>query len=86
MSNPGPSNAISSKQLTPEATNALWRSYPADIGGHNVITTPAKNLSDRLSALSEILFSDEIDLRIVDIRSDNGKYSDLREREDEDPC
>ena len=75
MSNPGHSNPITLNQLTPQAINVPWRDYPAGIGGHNAITTPGKTLSDRLSGLSEILFSDEIDLRIIDIRSNNGKYS-----------
>ena len=73
MSNPGPGISISLHHLTPQATDGSWRDYPAGIGGHNAITTPGKSLSNRLSGLSEILFSDEIDLRIVDIRSDNGK-------------
>ena len=50
-----------------------WRDYPAGIDGHNSITTACKALSDCLSGLGEFLFSDEIDLRVVDIRSDNGR-------------
>lgn len=73
MSNRGPSNSIPLNQLTPQATDLPWREYPAGIGGHNAITTPGKSLSNRLSGLSESLFSGEIDLRIIDIRSDNGK-------------
>lgn len=75
MSNPGHSNATPLNQPTPQAEDPPWRDYPAGIGGHNAITTPGKTLSDRLSGLSEMLFSDEIDLRIVDIRSNNGKHS-----------
>lgn len=74
MSNPGHGNAIPLNQLTPRATDGAWRTYPAGIGGHNAITTAGKSLSDRLSGLSKVLFSDEIDLRIVDVRSDNGTY------------
>lgn len=77
MSNPGHGNAIPLSQLAPQATDPTWRDYPAGIGGHNAIATPAKSLSDRLSDLSETLFSDEIDLCILDIRSDNGEYSSL---------
>ena len=73
MSTRGPSGSIPLNQLTPQATDRPWREYPAGVGGHNAITTPGKSLSNRLSGLGEILFSDEIDLRIVDIRSDNGK-------------
>lgn len=73
MSNRGPSSSIPLNQLTPHSTDRPWREYPAGIGGHNAITTPGKILSNRLSGLSEILFSDEIDIRIIDIRSDNGK-------------
>lgn len=75
MSNSQPSNTIPLNELTPQAANPPWCDYPAGIGGHNAITTPGKSLSYRLTGLSEILFSDEIDLRIVDIRSDNGKHS-----------
>lgn len=71
MSIPHHSNTIPLNQLTPRATDLRWRDYPAGIGGHNAITTPGKSLSDRLSGLSEILFSDDIDLRIIDIRSNN---------------
>ena len=73
MSNPRPGNSIPLNHLTPQATDGPWRDYPAGIGGHNAITTAGTSLSNRLSGLSEILFSDEIDFRIVDIRSDNGK-------------
>ena len=68
------SDAIPLNPLTPQATDVSWRDYPASIGGHNAITTAGKSLSDRLSGLSDVLFSDEIDLRIIDIWSDNGKY------------
>ena len=61
-------------RLTPQQTEVpSWRAYPAGIDGHNAITTSGKSLSDRLSGLGEILFSDEINLRVVDIRSDNGR-------------
>lgn len=80
MSIPHYSNTIPLNQLTPRATDLRWRDYPAGIGGHNAITTPGKSLSDRLSGLSEILFSDDIDLRIIDIRSNNGKYLSLQLR------
>ena len=66
--------------ITPHAaTNASWRDYPAGIsGGHDAITTAAaKGLSERLSRLSEILFSDEIDVRVVDVRCKNGKGTEL---------
>ena len=68
------SDAIPLNPLTPQATDVSWRDYPASIGGHNAITTAGRTLSDRLSGLSDVLFSDEIDLRIIDIWSDNGKY------------
>lgn len=80
MSHPGVTNTIPLGQLTPKVTDLRWRDYPAGIGGHNAITTPAKGLSSRLSGLSDILFSDEIDLRIVDIHCSNGKYSSKRMR------
>ena len=68
------SSAIPLSQIQPQQAKApSWRDYPAGIEGHNAITTPGKNLSDRLSGLGEILFSDEINLRVVDIRSDNGR-------------
>ena len=68
------SNAIPLNPIKPQKTEApSWRDYPAGIDGHNAITTPGKSLSDRLSGLGEILFSDEINLRVVDIRSDNGR-------------
>ena len=51
-----------------------WRDYPANIGPHNAITTAGKSLSDRMSNLSEILFSEEVNLRVIDIHTDeNGK-------------
>lgn len=74
-SNTSPLNPITSHA----PTNASWRDYPASIGGHNAITTAAKGLSDRLSRLGEILFTDEIDLRVVDVRADNGKGTLRRE-------
>lgn len=77
MNDPGHRNAIPLDQITPRATDLRWCDYPAGVGGHNAITTPGKSLSDRLSSLSEILFSDDIDLRIIDIRSKDGKYSSL---------
>ena len=72
------SNAVPLNPLTPQATDVSWRDYPAGTGDHNAITTAGRSLSDRLSGLSDVLFSDEIDIHIVDIRSDNGKYSSLR--------
>ena len=68
MSIPSHGNTLPLNLTTPQAS---WRDYPA---GHNAITTTtaARSLSDRLSRLSEILFSDEIDLRVIDVRSDNG--------------
>ena len=60
---------------TPQKTGEApsWRDYPAG-DGHNSITTAGKTLSDRLSGLGgEKLFSNEIDLRVVDIRSNNGR-------------
>ena len=76
MKNSLQSNATPLNPVTPQATGASWRDYPTGVDGHNAITTAGKSLSDRLSALSEILFTDdadEINLRIVDVRSDNGK-------------
>ena len=76
-------NTLPLNSISPHVpANASWRDYPAGIGGHNAITTDAKSLSDRLSRLSEILFSDEVDLRIVDVRSDNGKGTLRRECEE----
>ena len=69
------SNSSSLTPIAPRANGAAWRDYPAGIiDGHDAITTTAaaKSLSERLSRLSEILFSDEIDLRVVDVRCDNG--------------
>lgn len=74
------SNAIPLNSVTSPATDLSWRDYPAGIGGHNAITTAGKSLSDRLSRLGDILFSNEIDLRIIDIRLDNGKDSASRMR------
>ena len=82
MSSPGLGNTIQLNQLTLQATNEQWRDYPVGIGSHNLLTTPAKSLSHRLNNLSDIVFSDEIDLRIIDVHSEdrtNGKYSDRRE-------
>ena len=65
------------QQQTEEAPSS-WRAYPAGINGHNAITTtpPGKrSLSDRLSGLGEVLFCDEIDFRVVDIRSENGRLA-----------
>lgn len=76
-------SAISLKPVPPLTTDVSWRDYPASIGGHNAITTAGKSLSDRLSRLSDVLFSDEIDLRIIDIRLDNGKRSASRMRKRE---
>ena len=73
------SNTLPLNSIPPQATNASWRDYPAGIGGHDAITTAAKSLSRRLSRLSEILFSDEIDLRIVDVRYQNGTETLRRE-------
>ena len=68
------SSAIPLSRIQPQQAQApSWRDYPTSIEGHNAITTPGKNLSDRLSALGEILFSDEINFRVVDIRCDNGR-------------
>lgn len=72
------SRAIPLNPITPSATDASWRDYPAGIGDHNAITTAGKSLSDRLSLLSDILFSNEVNLRIIDIRLDNGKDSASR--------
>ena len=62
------------QQQTEEEAPSPWRAYPA---GHNAITTPPgkRSLSDRLSGLGEVLFCDEIDFRVVDIRSENGRLA-----------
>ena len=80
---PPPLHTTTTTTAAAAKNTETWRTYPLGIGGgHNSLTTPAQSLSDRLSRLSEILFSsdddddDPIDLRIVDIRStsDNGTY------------
>ena len=45
---------------------ARWRDYPAGIGGYNAITT-SDSLSTRLSRLSSELFTEDINLHIIDI-------------------
>lgn len=50
---------------------ARWRVYPAGIRGCNAITT-SPSLSARLSSLSPILFSEEINLRIIDFNNLGG--------------
>ena len=50
---------------------ARWRDYPIGIGGYNAIIT-SDGLSARLSQLSSELFSEEINLRIIDINHIRG--------------
>lgn len=50
---------------------ARWRDYPAGIGGYNAIIT-SDSLTARLSRLSSQLFSDEINLHIIDINHIRG--------------
>lgn len=45
---------------------ARWRDYPAGIGGYNAIIT-SDSLSARLSRLSSDLFTEDINLHIIDI-------------------
>ena len=45
---------------------AQWRDYPAGVGGFNAIIT-SDSLSARLSRLSSDLFTDDINLHIIDI-------------------
>ena len=45
---------------------ARWRDYPAGIGGYNAIIT-SDSLSAHLSRLSSELFTEEINLHIIDI-------------------
>ena len=78
MGNPRRKNSIPLNAIASPLVDTAWRDYPAGIGDHNALTTPATSLSARLSGLGEILFSDEIDLRVVDIRCDNGKYLSWR--------
>ncbi len=50
---------------------AGWRDYPAGIGGYNAIIT-SESLSAGLSRLSSELFSEEINLHIIDINHIRG--------------
>ncbi|KAK0514786.1 hypothetical protein JMJ35_002165 [Cladonia borealis] len=62
-------------QLPPVRTDppafARWRDYPAGIGGYNAIIT-SDSLSTRLSRLSSKLFSEVINLHIIDINDIRG--------------
>ena len=53
---------------------ARWRDYPAGIGGYNAIIT-SDSLSARLSQLSSELFSEEINLHIIDINHIRGDHA-----------
>ena len=50
---------------------ARWRDYHAGIGGSNAIIS-SDSLSARLSGLSSELFSEEINLHIIDINHIRG--------------
>ena len=50
---------------------ARWRDYPAGIGGYNAIIT-SDSLSARLSRLSSKLFSEVINLHVIDINHIRG--------------
>lgn len=47
-----------------------WRDYPV---GVIECTTSARFQSDQLSRLGQDLFSEEIQVRLIDIRDDSGK-------------
>ena len=57
---------------------AGWRVYPDGIDDQNTITTSTKitasmqSLSGQLSGLKKVLFSDDIDLQVIDIRESGG--------------
>ncbi len=50
---------------------ARWRDYPAGISGYNAIII-SDSLSARLSELSSELFSEDINLHIIDINHIRG--------------
>ena len=50
---------------------ARWRDYPVGISGYNAIIT-SDSLSARLSQVSSQLFSEEINLHIIDINQIRG--------------
>lgn len=50
---------------------ASWRNYPLGVHDCSAVTTPVASLSARLSDLSSVLFSEGINLRIIDVDHGN---------------
>ena len=49
-----------------------WQSYPVKVAGHSCFETALQSLSDQLSSLKDRLFSNEVDLNIIDITEFQG--------------
>ena len=75
MSSTGTRNSILLNSLQPVTIDPPefvgWRDYPSNNGSSNAFTTPP-SLSARLRYLSSVLFSEEIDLHVVDFKSGSG--------------
>lgn len=59
----------------PWATGALagWRDYPVGVSGCNLIANSERFQRDQITRLSRDLFSDEVQIQLIDIREDRGK-------------
>lgn len=69
-------NTLASVRTEPSAMVG-WNDYFAAIGNYNGLTAPAQSLSGQLSGLRKTLFSDIIDLQIIDILKPGGTLYDF---------
>ena len=51
-----------------------WSNYPIRAGDHGTLTTPVQSLSSKLSGLKKTLFSNDIDICVIDILESGGLF------------
>lgn len=59
-------------QLSDPDAFAGWRDYPVGVGNCDPLTTSARFQCDQLSRLSPYLFSEEIQVQLIDVREELG--------------
>ena len=63
------------QKLQPSDPHAFagWRDYPVSVDSCDPLTTSARFQCDQLSRLSPYLFSEEVQVQLIDVREELGK-------------
>jgi hypothetical protein len=52
---------------------AGWKEYPVNLAQYDPVTTRGPLLNKRINALSDLLFEEDIKVRLIDVREEGGE-------------